>query len=459
MLKKIILLNLLSFNLFASGGFENPVPFSAQANRQGTAIESVIEGSEALFINPAGLSNGHNDVSLMLSVMGGYQQGSVVKTNEQSQSDSSPLFVPAIMAKYNVSNDLGIGFGVYGVAGLGTIYHDVTFGNWDSELNSYKQDNFSKLSLTELSLGFGYRINNNFSIGSSVRSLIAKGSFKQSAVGLSSGLSGYGISDDTVLMANTGEFNDLKGTKHGGYKVGFQYQSDSKDFGLGFVYRSEMKLHTTTNNVKGNIVYTTTGSGLVNATTGFSPNASQVYDLTSAGASLNTELPAQYSVASNYSLGNFTVLAGYTLTKYSKNKTLEMTGTLKNSLTGESYKVSSTPLNWKDLNEYKVGLSYKLDSVTTVSGGVVLSSGTTNPNNTAASYAPVNGATEIGVGVEHKITLLNHNCKLNLAVDYIYGKGYGTSTEIIANNIKTPSVGTNTILRNYNALIGIGIEY
>lgn len=455
MKKSLILFLLISMNAYATGGYENPAPISAQANSKSTAVESVINGAESLYLNPAGLAGGSNEVSVMLTTMGGYQQGSLVKSHEQAQSDASATFVPGVMAKYNISNKLGLGLGYYGVAGLGSIYHNIGFKGWDSELASYSVDNYSKLNLAEMSMGVGYQINKNFNVGLGVRSLFATGGFKQSSVGLASGLGGSGIPDDTVLTASTGEFSDLKGSKHGGYKLGLQYQSDSQDYGFGFVYRSKMDMHTK-GKASGDIIYTSTGVAAIGTGT-----AGTIYNLTSSsGVTLDTSLPEQYSFAGNYKINpRTTVYGGYTLTKYSQNKELVMSGSLYNALTSETYQISNTKLYWGDLKEFKFGMDYKLTETMTVSGGTILSSGVTNPHYAGATYSPIKGTTQLGAGVEKKMTILNHNVKLNLAVNYIYGKGSGSSEEVIASNVKTPSVQTNTILRNYNMLVGVAVEF
>lgn len=444
--------------VFAGGGFEKPSPFSAEGSRLGSALESSASGTNALYYNPAGLSKGPNSVTLDVAALGGYMVGAPFKTGEIQHSDANPVMVPAVIGKYQVNDKLGLGLGYYGFAGIASIYHDLSFNQYDADFGSYKTDNYSKLNVSELSVGAGYQLTSNVSIGLAVRDVIASGSMKTSSVGLASGLTGYGIADDTVLLGSTTNIDKLSGSKFGGIKLGAQYENDEKDWGVGVTYRSSVSIKAT-GNASGDLIYTTTGSNLTNALTGVTPNVGQVYKLTSSGSSFSTTIPEQYGLGGHIQKGDNKFLFGYTLTKYSKVDAFKMTGTLENALTGESYPITDIQTKWKDMHEFKLGAAHKVDPTLELSAGFTYATGVTNPDYSSAAFSPIDSVKQLDVGLGKSIIVMGKKINMNATVEYQWGNGNGHSLETVSSNVKNPSVSSKTETRSYSGIVGIGIEF
>jgi long-subunit fatty acid transport protein len=150
-----------------AGGFEKNIMWSGKQSGTGGAAISTVTGAEALVFNPSRLAYGSHsqDISVNISPTSS-QYSAPIKLNgesaptdrdETSEQNVSPIF--GLLYRYQVNDSLGLGIGYYVSGGTSVEYKDVPVGDRIEE--TFK----SSLSISEFSVGAGYKINEAWSIG------------------------------------------------------------------------------------------------------------------------------------------------------------------------------------------------------------------------------------------------------------------------------------------------------
>lgn len=410
----ILMLPTLSF---AAGGYEKPALWSARAASLGGAVGSQT-GADSLYFNPAGLTS--NQLNLHYAQYKGYLRSDLTENNRET-TNNIPLHVGGLLSSFSLSDKVTVGFGIYGLAGLDTSYDNINFGKNDASLNSYVKDNYGKLSVLEFALGSSIKINNNLRIGVSLRGQQAQAQMKETALIRAKGLSGFGISDGSVIAATTSEFKNMKGSSIGSYKIGLQYESNDKTYGLGLSYRSPVKIRVK-GNLSGDIVYNNpTIAGMYGATAG------QVYQQKGKNGSLESSVPQQITLDFHKFLSNkWLLLGGVNWTEYSSNKELKVGGTLTNPVTNTATNLSAIKENKHDMYDFKTGLQYEYDSNKFLRTGFTYTNAVTNKDYAAATSAPPSEYTHYSVGWG---SLLSEKWTVDLALEYYTSSGNGKKKE------------------------------
>ena len=341
---------LASGNAFA-GGFEKNVTWSGKYVGIGGAAVSRVEGSESLYFNPAGLASkrGENgDVTLNFSPTFAKFKGPFV-AGRQEESDKSFIPVGGATASYQIMDRLSVGVGYYVSGGTSATYESVNLtgvpviGGTTPELKS-------ELALTELAVGLGYEVLPGLRLGAAWRMLNVNGDFFFAAPG-----------------AYT-KIEDIKDTKYNGFKVGAQYQNTDKTWGVGVMFRNGV-------NFNADMRRSVSGGATIPATDG----------------TIRSSFPWQAAIGANYSITEAWHLHGeFTHTDYDHNGKIDYTGA----------GAVSIPLNWKDQQNYRLGVEYTGFENLALRAGYVFTSQVVPDGNANATFStPGNGHTvTIGAG-------------------------------------------------------------
>ncbi|RYG58543.1 hypothetical protein EON80_26915, partial [bacterium] len=333
---------------------------------------SIVEGSESLYFNPAGLASkrgANGDVSLNFSPTFVKFKGPFV-AGRQEESDKSFVPVGGVTASYQLIDRLSVGLGYFVSGGTSASYDAVNVG-----FPAFNPDLKSELALTELSLGLGYEVIPGLRVGAAWRMLNVNGEFF------------------TVLGTNQSKIEDIKDTKFNGFKVGAQYQAPEKTWGVGIVFRNGVNFTADMNS---------TGRSGITGTSG-----------AATPGTIASSFPWQASIGGNYSITEAWHVHGeFTHTDYNHNGKIDITGASNISL----------PLNWKDQQNYKLGLEYNGIENLALRAGYVLTTqvvpdATANPT----FSTPGTGHTvTIGAG---RSFLENNVLDVNVAAEHSWANG------------------------------------
>src|SRR5947209_3693708 len=101
-----------------SAGFDKAVPWSGHYAGSADAAASSVDGSQALYFNPASLAaTGHGDVSLNLSGIYSQFSGPIGSSSTLFTSGRVLSAGLGVFARMNPTKHFGIGFGIYSVGG------------------------------------------------------------------------------------------------------------------------------------------------------------------------------------------------------------------------------------------------------------------------------------------------------------------------------------------------------
>jgi len=298
-----------------SAGYDLTFPVSARYAAIGGAAVSSTTATEAVVLNPAALSKARGlDLAAELAPVWVRYKGPVVRND--AAIDSKTAFTPfgAAFSSYKVTPDLGIGVGIYGGGGVGADYGQVDFGGYHA-----KPEIKSLLYSIETSVGAGYRINENFSVGAAWRISTIGGE----------------LSSATVLggtLVNT-KFDAMSGSNFGGFRVGGLYENDDRTWGLGMTLRNNVEWKA-----KGKASVTTS-----------SASASHTADL--GDVTLTTDLPIQVAVGGHHKglVTDLGLFLQYEFTHYNKVQDQKlMVGTTP----------SDQKLSWKNGHTVRLGTEY-----------------------------------------------------------------------------------------------------
>lgn len=340
---------LASGNAFA-GGFEKNVTWSGKYVGIGGAAVSRVEGSESLYFNPAGLASkrGENgDVTLNFSPTFAKFKGSFVP-GRQEESDKSFIPVGGATASYQIMDRLSVGVGYYVSGGTSATYENVTIPGF-----AFTPELKSELALTELAVGLGYEVLPGLRLGAAWRMLNVSGDF------FFAGATSYT------------KIEDIKDTKYNGFKVGAQYQNADKTWGVGVMFRNGVNFNA---DMRRSVV-----------------TAANTPAVAAADGTIRSSFPWQASVGANYSITEAWHLHGeFTHTDYNHNGKIDYTGT----------GAVSIPLNWKDQQNYRLGVEYTGFENLALRGGYVFTSQVVPNGNANPTFStPGNGHTvTLGAG-------------------------------------------------------------
>lgn len=327
-----------------AAGFEKSIPFGGEASGTAGIGSPYMQGSQALYYNPAGLAGdkvGAQDVSVNVSPTVGKTKAPLSANAAQTDAKDKTVFPFGIMYGNTLSEKLGVGAGVYISGGNQAEFNNIS----GTQLNA-KTD----LTIMEAALGAGYKVTPDLKLGLAWRMVMVNG-------GLSS-----------VQGANELKFTDLKDTNYMGLKFGAQYKL-SESTNLGFAYRSE-----TTFKAKGKFsAHNNSGAVVVPETNG----------------ELRTLFPASWTFGIAHKCNEMWKFMGeLVFTEYSKVKNLDV----QNDTTGSSL----LKMEWKDQINVRLAGEYALSWP--IRFGYVWTSKVTDSDNALPTLTPPGDAHTLTLG-------------------------------------------------------------
>lgn len=374
-----------------ASGFEKGIMWGGRSAGVGGIASPYIAGSQALYFNPAGLANdkeGGQDVAFNLTLLQAKFKGPINNTNEQITSSDKLLTPLGLTYSYQANDRLGFGLGYFVSGGANAAYDDVTMpipANANAKAN-IKTD----LLVSEVSLGAGYKVTDDFKIGVAYRIVMAKAEF---------GLITRRPDITAGAYANT-QLTDLKATDYSGFRLGAQYKvSDATK--IGFNYRSEVNL-----SADGTLTNT------VNA--GAAPAVQP-----SAGATVKTTFPMQAQLGVVHEYTEWRALAEYVWTQYSRvgDIGIDSGGTRNN-----------VKMNWYDENQVRLGGEY-LGMNWPIRFGYVWTSSVTNKDNARATFAPPAAASTFTLGTGQIFQAFGNPLQFDVAGEYTFASGDGGTAQ------------------------------
>ncbi len=433
-LKKILataLLGASSLNMMGSG-YEKVVLWSAKnSGMANSGASSMVSGADAVYYNPAGLSwgsegkltnNNWNDhqVSVNFSPTRVQFEGAVVSSARTSESDASWLPISALLASHRINNQWAVGYGFYTAGGTVAKHSNVDFTSVSSQFSNYRPNVKADITLTEFALSGGYQINSNFSVGAAWRVLMVRGEFASAKVS-------YLASNNQAVAMSGVEVKDLKDEKYNGFRLGMQYKSDDRKWGMGLTYRSSVTFKAT-GATSGGVIYTSVGQAVMaSQSVTVSPNT--LYALNQSGSTtVENSLPDQLTLGGYYNLTSAWTLAGeLAWTNYSKNNEVRTAGSVVDTSSGATTALPNTAQGWKDMYQMKLGAEYEMQKDLTLRGGYALTSQVTSSTAAKATFS--------APGLGHTFTFggskgfKNNSYFLDLAAEYSVASKSGQTAD------------------------------
>jgi len=371
--------------VFAS--YEFALPFGAQESSVGGAVNSSTNGATSLYFNPAGLGGSAHgtEISVNVSPYVAKSTGAFNIPTATTLTGSAVLPEGGIFARYGVTEQFGVGIGVYGAAGSGGDYQpplDLTALG-----SAVKPTISSQLIDMELALGAGYQISPEFSIGAAWRISFGSASFKSVSPTLTSTLSVDGLS----------------AAQWGGFKIGAQYKELNNKWGVGTTFRTAVPLNLANGTVSG--VLLSNGQSLPSST----------------GSTLTTQLPLSFTLGGHYTLlPNWRFMLQYDFTQYNALQT----STLAGSLAGSAFTIS-IPQNWSNLNMYRFGTEVTDVLPIPIRLGYVYATKIIPDNTASVSYVAPSDYNIFALGSGASLSDKMH---IDVAFSYTFGTGQGQGT-------------------------------
>ncbi len=327
----LVLACLCGIEVFASG-FDKPVLWSGRYGGMGGASVSMVEGPESLAFNPAGLATqSDSEISLAVSPFITQRECPVVTDR---WSKTGVVFPGGVLYSRQVQKGLGVGAGVFASGGGANDLGNVDFGSLFPTLHPAMDTKFQFL---EFSLGAGYELAPGIRLGLAWRMMMAQADLHV-AVPVYSAASG---GTDTLYAYS---FEKLSGTYFGAFRLGAQYEPESKKWGAGASLRSSVPLHIT-----GNSSGQSQDSG-----------SSTINSLTGGKIGLETSYPWQLAVGVHYAATDqWKLIAEYDFTHYAAVDRFIYSGDPVGGVDPANFTVQT---NWMNLSSVRLGTEYAIPS-------------------------------------------------------------------------------------------------
>ena len=419
------LLSIVGAGQAKASGFEKTIMFGGQEAGVAGIAAPYVTGSEALYFNPAGLAGDKvgQDVSFNLSPTLAQFSGPIDFNNDTETS--SVLVMPlSLMYGKTLNDQFGVGIGYFVSGGSKADFSDAGFGL------SQPISTLTDLTISELSVGAGYKVNDRLKVGVSYRWTMVSGN-----VSTLTYVPGFGTNG--LLNA---QFTQLKSNDFTGFRLGAQYKiNDSNKIGL--TYRSEVNL-----NAAGNV------GGKIDGTAAFqqiNPNT----------ATLRTTFPMQIALAGENDLSDtWKLFEEYEWTQYSRVGTVQIDGNITapvysvNPLSGGSLYLRE---NWLDQHSLRAGAQYSGFSWP-IRFGAGWTSQVTGTNEAQAQFSAPAAAYTLTAGTGHVCQIGDQSLRYDIAGEYSWLSGSSGGGGAAGDKTSTIRSGTFT---TSGAALHLGVAY
>lgn len=421
-MKKTLALLLVSAVAFGSG-YEKSIFWGAKYGGLAGSGAAGVTGSDSIFYNPAGLVNSSEtgDIVFNLSNSSSQFKGPVVPStnvvmapasspgtptvapftyaNKQESSTKESAMIPAITYAMKLNDAWSFGLGYYVVGGARANYEDVDFAP-----RNYKAKVGSEITITEFSVGAGYKVSDSFRLGLGVRYTMLTAGF--SSVAFIPATAPFTGAQGAV--ANV-DIKDINSANLDSIRFGAQWDV-SETTKLGLVVRTDT-----------NVSKTAKASGTANiCTTSCQQNTTLV--IPESDVKVKTMLPMQVNLGIEQKLSDsWTLFGELGQTQYSKIQKVDLDGNL--TVAGNTVAISDIEQKWKDQMTAKLAGQYAGFSWP-VRFGYIYTSEVSSKDYARASFTPPGVAATYTLGTGQTFAFGNNSVlDFNLAIDVTSVKG------------------------------------
>ncbi len=390
-----------------AAGFEKSVMWSGKYAGYAGAAASIVQGSQSLYFNPAGLA-APSDVSLNFSPTWIRVRGHLVSRGVEDETDQGLLPFAGAMASYGTGR-FGFGMGAFLVGGEKAIYNAVDLSSDAGTYQVYRPNLITDLEVREYALGGAMEVIPGLRFGASYRIVKAKGSLSTIKRVIS----------PAVVYSHL-SVKDAEDTRYNGFRLGAQYEAPEKAWGVGVAYRSKT-------------VFEAPGTGTGVLLVG--PTQAKTALSIDEPVRIGLVMPEMIQLAGHYSFAeHWKVLAGLDWANYSVNDYIYVTGRSNQG------SFPNIELKWKDMWNYRLALEYTGLPSLALRGGYSQTSQVTNERDAKATLPPAGKGHLFVVGAGYSFT---PTLDLDGAFEYSYNNGEGemtsptATTRELLNGLKT----------------------
>ncbi len=360
-----------------AAGYEKSIMWGGRSAGVAGIATPYIQGSEALYFNPAGLVSDKvgQDVSLNISpttdqFTAPFQTSA--SGTSQASSNHAMTYPSGLIYGSNYGDRWGFGVGGYASAG-----NEANYAGAGTALGPV--DVKTSLQVYELALGGSYKVSDRLKVGLAYRIVMAN-----AAISTVSPIGG------TQYQVNA---TSLKDTQYNGFKLGAQYKLDDKTL-LGLTYRSEVNFKA-----KGNVQAYPVTSGAAGAAA--APTGS---------ATVETTLPMQVTIGSEHDYNEtWKSLFEVAWTQYSRIKTLAINTT-------------GITQNWNDQYNVRLGAEYH-GWMLPARFGYGWTNQVTNSSYARPTFTPPAMAHTLTAGTGYSVAVFGSPLQLDGAVEETFASG------------------------------------
>ena len=372
-----------------AGGFEKSVLWSGRFAGTAGAGTANARGAESLYFNPAGLAGSDSsEATVGFSPTLSRLRAPVVLAEEKRQADTQFTPMAAAMAEIPLARNGSLGIGAYVAGGNQSHYSDLAVPGF-----SHRPELRGDIAITELSIGSGYEVFPGLRIGAAWRISHVDATFHAPTV------------NPGVSLLDL-HLDGLSDTKFGGYRLGAQFETLSRDWGVGVQWRSAVHFEA-----KGRSSGQLEVPGVLNA------------PITGGDVEADAALPAQLTIGAFHRFGERgpRVHAQYEWSDYHTDRQIDLKGAI-GLPTGGSQELSGSPiaLGWRNQNVYRVGFEYPTETAVFYRFGYAHSSAVTPKRNALGVFSPPASAQAFAIGVG---TEVSPGWEIDSAFEYEFGSG------------------------------------
>ena len=392
-------------------GFEKNIMWSGRYSGAGGAAIGHVQGAEALYWNPAGLVSTRvgKEVTLNVSPLQPDSKGPFV-ANESLSSDNEINLPFGLIYSQTVNESWAWAVGSYVSGGSGVEFNDVNINaNLPNPAMTIRPDIRSALAIVEVAAGAGYKINEQWKVGASLRYIMARARIQSVAV------------NTTTFNVINFDLNKLEADEFGGARLGLMY-TPNENWSMGVSVRTEAKLE-----LEGELTGQTeslAAPGTISETTGSGGKASATFPLGVGYGAQWKIVPDRWHLAFQY-----------WFTQYSVNEKLELSGTIAGT------ELTDIPLNWKDQHSIGFGGEF-LGTKWPIRAGLLYTSQVIPEHRAVPTFSSPGAGYGFTLGTGHAF---NESLRLDLGFEYSWIKA-DVSAEEAAAGSSTPgkyeTVGT-----------------
>lgn len=401
-----------------ASGFEKSVPWGGRSAGVAGIATPYIQGSEALWFNPAGLVSDkqQQDISFNISPTWSKFEGPVytAQGGVKQATGKQTLITPFGLIYGNTpTENFGFGIGGYVSGGANAVFEDLDFSP-----RVIRPGIKTKIQIIELALGAGYKVTPELKLGASYRIAFVTANFAALAYDIPAA--------GAIVDVTSGDLTDTKAT---GFKLGAQYQA-AENVRLGLTFRSDIQFEAK-------------GDFTAEADTGGATTTKTASSSVTARSRLPMAITAggQWDVVPN----EWRLLGEYAFTNYSKVDRIALEGTIPG--VGALRDIET---HWKDQHNVRVAGEY-LGMMMPIRVGYIWTNQVTDAGYARPTFTPPGAAHTFTIGTGYAVNIMDQPLQLDIAGEYTRVTGDGDAASPQAKSSPEGEYKTNAYALHFGA--------